>query len=82
MKEFNYYNLVILCIIFQLNKSAVLKKAIEQITFLRNQNVRLRNENNTLRMALKKNSKYFFVTSIRFYSIPAKSDNLGVCTCP
>lgn len=42
--------------IFQLNKSAILRKAIDYIKFLQNSNAKLKQENMTLKMASQKQS--------------------------
>jgi len=46
-------------LIFQLNKSAILKKAIDYINYLKNSNERLKRENLQLKMAAKKQSMLF-----------------------
>lgn len=53
--------------IFQLNKSAILKKAIDYIKFLVNTNNRLKQENMALKLAASKHcSKYFETTTFVF----------------
>lgn len=52
-------------ILFQLNKSAILRKAIDYIRFLQNQNARLKQENLQLKMnAPKQNLKDLLTTTI------------------
>jgi len=42
-----------------LNKSAILRKAIDYINHLKGQNERLKKENMAMKMAAKQQSKYF-----------------------
>lgn len=46
---------------FQLNKSAILRKAIDFIHYLQNSNNRLKQENMALKLALKKQSEFFCI---------------------
>lgn len=48
--------------VFQLNKSAVLRKAIDYIRYLQQANQKLKQENMTLKMANQKNSKSINIT--------------------
>ena len=50
---------------FQLNKSAILRKAIDYIRYLLSQNERLKRENLQLKMAAKKQSTYFIKIDLR-----------------
>lgn len=50
---------MILKLFFQLNKSAVLRKAIDYIRYLQQTNQKLKQENMAFKMAAQKNSMYF-----------------------
>lgn len=51
---------------FQLNKSAVLRKAIDYIRYLQQANQKLKQENLALKMANQKNSESIDVTCMHF----------------
>lgn len=51
---------------FQLNKSAVLRKAIDYIRFLQQANQKLKQENMALKMANQKNSESIGITCVYF----------------
>ena len=57
-KPLSYNQINTVCFFLQLNKSAILRKAIDYIHFIQNQNQRLKNENMALKMAAKSQSKY------------------------
>lgn len=72
-------NCIMVCFpLFQLNKSAVLRKAIDFIRYLQQSNQKLKQENLALKMAAQKNSecwkpvcRFYSVTPfLRFVSVP------------
>lgn len=63
----------------QLNKSAVLRKAIDYIRYLQQSNQKLKQENMALKMAAQKNSMSFKTLSLcRLYSTTASLQFISI----